>query len=116
LEQASKYLRKLRDNMLRNPFAFGHLLLAADSYVDGAPEIAIVGPRAEAAPLLEIANHRYAPTYSVALHDPSSKIPDVLAATLTDRPLQNGKPAAYVCRHFSCDAPVTSARELEGKL
>ncbi|MFL5320658.1 MAG: thioredoxin domain-containing protein, partial [Myxococcaceae bacterium] len=36
LEQASKYLRKLRDNMLRNAFAFGHLLLAADSYVDGA--------------------------------------------------------------------------------
>ncbi|MFE3127421.1 hypothetical protein ACFXHD_28815, partial [Streptomyces hydrogenans] len=26
---------------------------------------------------------------------------------LRDRPLVAGSPAAYVCRHFTCDAPVT---------
>ena len=31
---------------------------------------------------------------------------------LADRPLVGGRPAAYVCRHFTCDAPTTDADEL----
>jgi uncharacterized protein YyaL (SSP411 family) len=27
-----------------------------------------------------------------------------------------GQPIAYVCRHFTCEAPVTSPQELEAKL
>jgi uncharacterized protein YyaL (SSP411 family) len=30
--------------------------------------------------------------------------------------LIDGKPAAYVCRHFTCELPVTSAEELRTRL
>ena len=31
---------------------------------------------------------------------------------LADRPLVDGRPAAYVCRHFTCDAPTTDPEQL----
>ena len=31
-------------------------------------------------------------------------------ALLADRPLIEGRPTAYVCRHFVCQLPVTSGR------
>jgi uncharacterized protein YyaL (SSP411 family) len=34
-------------------------------------------------------------------------------ATMT---LRDGRPTAYVCRQFACEAPVTSAEALEGLL
>jgi len=33
-------------------------------------------------------------------------------ALLRDRPLVGGKPAAYVCRHFVCEAPITDPARL----
>jgi len=35
---------------------------------------------------------------------------------LADRPLVAGAPAAYVCRGYVCDRPVTSAEELTAQL
>ncbi|MBD0677038.1 hypothetical protein, partial [Streptomyces sp. CBMA156] len=35
---------------------------------------------------------------------------------LADRPLVGGAPAAYVCRHFACDAPTTDPAVLAEKL
>ncbi|WP_407560791.1 thioredoxin domain-containing protein [Streptomyces sp. 184] len=35
---------------------------------------------------------------------------------LADRPLVDGAPAAYVCRHFVCAAPVTRPEELRAQL
>jgi uncharacterized protein YyaL (SSP411 family) len=35
---------------------------------------------------------------------------------LTDRPLVDGNPAAYVCRNFVCDTPTTDPAELAGLL
>jgi uncharacterized protein YyaL (SSP411 family) len=31
---------------------------------------------------------------------------------LADRPLVDGRPAAYVCRHFACDAPTPEPARL----
>jgi uncharacterized protein YyaL (SSP411 family) len=31
---------------------------------------------------------------------------------LADRVLVDGRPTAYVCRHFTCDAPTTDAEAL----
>jgi len=35
---------------------------------------------------------------------------------LADRPFLNGVPAAYVCRGFVCDRPVTTPEELTAAL
>jgi uncharacterized protein YyaL (SSP411 family) len=35
---------------------------------------------------------------------------------LADRPLLDGRPAAYVCRGFVCDLPVTAVADLERQL
>jgi uncharacterized protein YyaL (SSP411 family) len=35
---------------------------------------------------------------------------------LADRPLVDGAPAAYVCRGYVCDRPVTSVEELTAQL
>ncbi|MDT7708419.1 MAG: uncharacterized protein QOG20_4026, partial [Pseudonocardiales bacterium] len=35
---------------------------------------------------------------------------------LADRPLVGGLPAAYVCRGFVCDRPVTTPEELTANL
>jgi uncharacterized protein YyaL (SSP411 family) len=35
---------------------------------------------------------------------------------LAGRDTREGKPTAYVCRHFACDAPTTDARTLAEQL
>jgi hypothetical protein len=35
---------------------------------------------------------------------------------LADRPMQDGRPTAYVCRGFVCDRPVTTEADLVARL
>jgi uncharacterized protein len=35
---------------------------------------------------------------------------------MRERHAVEGKPAAYVCEHFTCKAPVTEPKELEAAL
>jgi uncharacterized protein YyaL (SSP411 family) len=79
-------------------------------------EVAIVGdplhPGTRA--LLEVASAGYAPNRVVAL------TPTEHAATnvplLQDRLLLGGRPAAYVCRGFTCRLPVTDPDALRDQL
>jgi len=61
--------------------------------------------------------------HAVALASPapgcviSAGVPDAAGVPLlADRPLVNGSPAAYVCRGFACDLPVTDPSELAAAL
>src|SRR5262249_34973132 len=111
-EQAGKYLRKMREEMLRNPFGYGHLLLAADAWLDGAAEVTLVGSAPEVQSLLEAVNSTFAPTTAVSSREPSQAVPAVLAEALQGREPVDGKAAAYLCRNFSCQAPITDAAKL----
>jgi len=115
-EQAGRYLRKMREEMLRNPFGYGHLLIAADNWLEGAAEVTLVGSQAQIQPLLEAVNSSFAPTLALAFRDPSQPIPKAMTEALQDRDPVQGKAAAYLCRNFSCQPPITEAAKLKEAL
>jgi len=93
-------------------------LLNASAYAESVDvvEIAIAGPR-EAEPtraLLAAARASYLPARAISWVDPSkggSALP-----LLKDKTLVAGKPAAYVCRNYACDKPVTDPAALAAAL
>ncbi|WP_031068571.1 thioredoxin domain-containing protein [Streptomyces sp. NRRL S-118] len=103
----------------RAPRFIGWGLAVAEALLDGPREVAVVGdpddPDARA--LHRAALVAAAPGAVVAYGRPGEEDrDDVEFPLLRDRPLVGGRPAAYVCRHFVCDAPTTDVAGLEGKL
>jgi len=85
----------------------GWSLAAAQSLVDGAPEVAVVGPSGPARDDLERQARRW-PGAVVAVSDgPNDAVP-----LLTGREAVQRSPAAYVCRGHVCDRPVVSPEKL----
>jgi uncharacterized protein YyaL (SSP411 family) len=87
-------------------------LAVAEALADGPREVAVVGTGGDAAAqaLHRAALLGTAPGAVVAVGDPDR--PDDRVPLLADRPLVDGRPAAYVCRHFVCEAPPTEPEEL----
>lgn len=94
----------------RAPRFIGHGLAVAEALLDGPKEVAVVGE--VGGELHRTALLGTAPGAVVAVGEVGSGELPLLA----DRPLVDGRPAAYVCRNFTCDAPVTDAQELAVKL
>jgi uncharacterized protein YyaL (SSP411 family) len=83
--------------------------------INGAVEVALIGDiRSAPFKALEraVAEH-YVPALILAGGAPSASSPVKL---LNDRALIDGKPAAYVCRAYTCDKPVTEPAALSGQL
>jgi uncharacterized protein len=99
------------------PRAGGMGLAVAEALLSGPAEIAIVGPDDDprTADLLRAALHVAPPGAVFALG--SGSAPDGNAIPLlAERPLVSGGPAAYVCRGFTCQAPVTTPAALRETL
>ena len=94
----------------RFPRAAGAGLATAEAWLSGPAEIAVVGPADdERTHALHWTALAAAPPGAVlALGDGSTAEVPLLAA----RPLVQGAPAAYVCRNFTCQAPVTTPERL----
>jgi uncharacterized protein YyaL (SSP411 family) len=94
----------------RAPRFIGWGLATAEALLDGPREIAVVGPQGHPArrDLHRAALLGTAPGAVVAVGVPDGDELPLLA----DRPLVGGEPAAYVCRHFTCDAPTTDPERL----
>jgi uncharacterized protein len=100
-------LRLLAPLAARHPTAFGHLLQAIDFYVSPVREVAIVGPQPQVAELVRTLRSAYRPHMVLAAGAGSDGVP-----LLEGREPVDGRAAAYVCEHFVCQRPVTSAEEL----
>ncbi|MFE5487455.1 thioredoxin domain-containing protein [Streptomyces sp. NPDC056527] len=98
----------------RAPRFIGWGLATAEALLDGPREIAVVGEAGDdtAQALRRTALLAPAPGAVVAFGAPDSEE----FPLLRDRPLVDGGAAAYVCRHFTCDAPTTDPAALAGKL
>jgi uncharacterized protein YyaL (SSP411 family) len=99
------------------PRAGGMGLAVAEALLSGPAEIAIVGPDDDprTADLLRAALHVAPPGAVFALGAGSASDGDAVPL-LADRPLVSGSPAAYVCRGFTCHAPVTTPAALRETL
>jgi hypothetical protein len=95
--------------------AVGWGLAVAEALLDGPRQVAVVGDPADDATqqLHRSALRSRAPGVVVALGDPADA-PGV--PLLADRPLVAGRPAAYVCRDFTCSMPTTDPAELAEQL
>ena len=92
----------------------GWLLADAVSRLRAAPvQVAVVGPAGPERDALATTAHRAAPAGSVVVAGTGD---DAGFALLADRTARDGRPTAYVCRHFVCRLPVTSAEELRAQL
>jgi uncharacterized protein YyaL (SSP411 family) len=101
----------------RAPRAFATALMALE-LLEGPPvEIAIVGGRGSAdREALEAGlGRRFLPNRIVALLDPAQP-PAVLPPLLREKGLVKGKAALYVCRSFTCSAPITEPSALSRAL
>ncbi|MEU5579996.1 thioredoxin domain-containing protein [Streptomyces huasconensis] len=90
----------------RVPRFIGHGLAVAEAALDGPREVAVVGEIL--GDLHRTALLGAAPGAAIAAGRPGSGELPLLA----DRPLVDGRSAAYVCRGFVCDAPTTDPAEL----
>jgi uncharacterized protein YyaL (SSP411 family) len=101
----------------RFPRAAGWGLAVAEASLSGPVEIAVVGPAGDerTAALHRTALLAAPPGAVLALGDPAGPAEwDV--PLLAGRGLADGAPAAYVCRNFTCRAPITEPGILRAEL
>jgi hypothetical protein len=109
---AHQALAHMQPLMPRYPSGFGQWLQALSFTLSRPREIAIVGnsDSADTQALLGVVRSGYRPFQVVACGAPGEEAPVV--PLLERRGLVEGRPAAYVCRDFTCRAPVTEPEAL----
>ena len=116
--KGSTPLRALLPLLGRTPSATGHWLGALDFYVSLPKEVVIVGPsgHAETRAMLGTVGGRFLPNrVVVGVADPDAPPIDG-SPLLEQRGMQDGRPTAYVCQHYVCQLPVTTAEALATQL
>jgi uncharacterized protein len=113
-EAAGAALGVLPGIAARYPRAAGAGLAVAEAWLAGPAEVAVVGSLQDARTraLHQTALHAAPPGAVLALGDGTRPAVPLLAG----RGLVNGAPAAYVCRQFTCQAPVTTPEQLREAL
>ena len=100
------------------PHGTARLLLAYDFALSNPREVALVGdPSTEATQeLLAVVRQPYLPHTVTALRHPGSVDEAKIIPLLHGRDEIEGMPAAFVCRNFTCEQPVTEAADLAAQL
>jgi uncharacterized protein YyaL (SSP411 family) len=115
LDRATAYLEQLHQPLVDLPMAYGHLWLAADALLDGAAEVTLVGRGDALAALHHLVDATYLPTVAVHRLESGAPVPAVAAEVLAERKATTDA-TAFLCRHFACQAPVTTPDALRGLL
>ncbi|MEV5505776.1 thioredoxin domain-containing protein [Streptomyces orinoci] len=116
-EAAEQALGLVRQLAGRAPRFIGWGLAVAEALLDGPREVAVVGPPEDPATreLHRTALLSTAPGLVVAVGEPGPA-EDAEVPLLAGRPLLDGRPAAYVCRRFTCAAPTSDTKALAAQL
>jgi len=106
-EQAAEgVFRLFAEPALRHPEAFAHLLRAIDFHLAPTKEVALVGD--DLSELSRLVRSAHRPHIVLAGSPEGSTTPPLLQHRTT----VDGRPAAYVCESFACQAPVTDPQAL----
>jgi uncharacterized protein YyaL (SSP411 family) len=113
---AHRALAQMQPMISQYPLGFGQWLQALSFTLARSREIAIVGnpDSADTQVLLSVVRGGYRPFQVVALGAPTMQPASV--PLLQDRGWVDGQAAAYVCRDFICQAPITDAQTLRMRL
>jgi hypothetical protein len=109
-EWAEGAIRLFAPAVPRRPSAFADLLRALDFQLARTREVALVGEDVSA--LAAIARSGFRPHQVLAAGAEGSGVPPLLR----ERVEVDGRPTAYVCEGFACQAPVTDPQQLQDML
>jgi len=108
--QAEGVLALFAKPAIGHPQSFAHLLRALDFHLAATKEVALIGDDVTA--LAATVRSEFRPHLVLAAGPAGSTEPPLLR----DRPLVDGRPAAYVCEHIACQQPVTDPSALAALL
>ncbi len=100
-QQAESVFRLFSGPAASHPEAFAHFLGALDFHLSPTKEVALVGD--DLSELAKVVRSGHRPHLVLAGGPEGSETPELLQA----RAAVDGKAAAYVCEHFTCQAPTT---------
>ena len=111
-EAATRAIQVYGRQMTRYGRAFAKSLCVVDLLLRWPVELAFIGSPAEPGyeALRAEINRRYLPNRIIAQHDPHG--PDPEHPLTKGKLLVKGKAALYVCRNFSCQAPITDPAKI----
>jgi uncharacterized protein YyaL (SSP411 family) len=114
LGKAEKVLRSYYDVMESQPFGFAHMLCALDFFLRKPLEIVVVGDQRDPASreILNGIHSTYLPNRTLQLAASDVSL-ETLSPLLQGKTQRDGRPTVFVCRNFTCSAPVTSWQELK---
>jgi uncharacterized protein YyaL (SSP411 family) len=110
VEHAESVFRLFAGPAAQHPEAFAHLLRAIDFHLSPTKEVALVGD--DPTELSRVVRSGHRPHLVLAAGPEGSEVPPLLQGRTTI----DGRPAAYVCEHFTCQAPVTDPQHLASLL
>ncbi len=115
---AQKTMQALAGDVQGSPWTAERFLAAVDFALAGPVELAIVGdPRqVETQALLRQVHATYLPNRVLMLKNPARPDAHVKSPLLENREQVAGRPAAYVCRDFTCQRPVNTPEDLAAQL
>ncbi len=118
-ERAEATLRCFQSLMASSPLAAGQMLVALDFYLGPVEEFAVVGdPGAEAMlQVLRAIRRGFRPNKVTALTSSAKGAKPIteLLPLLSDKPA-NGPVTTYICKDFTCQAPLVGVEALENAL
>ena len=120
-DKAGAILSLFSGNATQSPFGHERFLSGLETWHEGYKEIAIVGPLDDprTQELRQVVYRQHLPNRLVVLLDPSNSSADTIISRvplLAGKQMISSKPAAYVCRNYACQQPVTDPLDLSRQL
>lgn len=119
IERAERTIAAFQYRAVQSPTGYGEFLRGLERMASGPLEVAIVGSADDdrTRQLIEVYRERWRPGGVIALGSGvDTDATPALIPLLADRPTADGEPAAYVCRQFLCERPVTTPTDLRASL